>query len=260
MVEATVVIPLYTTNLNVRELGALKQVQKVLGRHPVTIVKPQSLNNSEVESIAPHLNYISFPDFFFKGIEGYNKLMLSAEFYMAFEKSRYILIYQLDAWVFEDRLMEWCSKGYDYIGAPWIRRKVYDWPFVRQYMQLKSFYKKVLGQPDKQMLYNRSGNGGFSLRRVSTHFQAADECIGIIGEFTSKRRYHMYNEDVFWSVIVNKHCDFKFSYPGYREALEFSFDKHPAYCFDLNGKKLPFGCHGWSKKEMYPFWKDIINL
>lgn len=28
------------------------------------------------------------------------------------------MIYQLDAWVFNDELSSWCSLGYDYIGAP----------------------------------------------------------------------------------------------------------------------------------------------
>ena len=31
-----------------------------------------------------------------------------------------MLIYQLDAYVFKDELLNWANKGYDYIGAPWL--------------------------------------------------------------------------------------------------------------------------------------------
>ncbi|MDY4733016.1 MAG: DUF5672 family protein, partial [Sodaliphilus sp.] len=49
-----------------------------------------------------------------------------------------------------------------------------------------------------------------------------------------------------------------FKYPDYLEAMKFSFDKHPAYCYKKNGNQLPFGCHGWNKKRMIKFWKKII--
>ena len=32
-----------------------------------------------------------------------------------------MLIYQLDAFVFQDDLAYWCQQNYDYIGAPWLR-------------------------------------------------------------------------------------------------------------------------------------------
>ena len=52
----------------------------------------------------------------------YNRLMMSEQFYRAFEGYEYILIYQLDCLVFSNALEEWCRKGYDYIGAPWFER------------------------------------------------------------------------------------------------------------------------------------------
>ena len=42
--------------------------------------------------------------------------MVSPLFYLNFKKYRYLLIYQLDALVFRDELLEWCSKEIDYIG------------------------------------------------------------------------------------------------------------------------------------------------
>jgi hypothetical protein len=186
--------------------------------------------------------------------------MLSEIFYKSFTDYQYILIHQLDAFVFEDQLKLWISKDYDYIGAPWIKRAVYDLPIIKQLMSLESLLKETLNLPDRQKLFNKVGNGGLSLRKVSSHYNATIECRNIIADFNKKRRYHLYNEDVFWSVMVNKYLKNKFSYPGHIEALSFSFDKHPSYCYQLNNNKLPFGCHGWSKKKMLPFWEKIILL
>lgn len=54
--------------------------------------------------------------------------MLTKEFYLRFRQWEYLLIYQLDAYVFQDELMDWCNKGYDYIGAPFLKlNREVDW-------------------------------------------------------------------------------------------------------------------------------------
>ncbi|MDD2418972.1 MAG: DUF5672 family protein [Bacteroidales bacterium] len=258
MNTVAIIIPVYTTTLSEHEKNSLLQLGKVLGHFPLFVVKPESLDAGFLLKMLPEISFKSFPDKFFNGIKGYNKLMLSPLFYQEFKQYNYILIHQLDAWIFKDNLEYWCSQGYDYIGAPWIKRDIYNKPIVKQYMQIIGKIKKTLSRPDKQILYNKCGNGGLSLRKVSSHLEASLQCNHIIQEFTSKKRFHMYNEDVFWSVIVNQYYQNKFKYPHYMVALGFSFDKYPAYCYKLNGNNLPFGCHGWSKKEMYPFWKNHI--
>lgn len=62
-----------------------------------------------------------FNEQYFDSRKSYNELMLSVDFYRSFREYQYMLIYQLDAFVFEDQLEYWCNKGYDYIGAPWIK-------------------------------------------------------------------------------------------------------------------------------------------
>ncbi|MCK5681152.1 hypothetical protein KAI46_10130 [bacterium] len=52
--------------------------------------------------------------------EAYNKLLVFPGFWDAFPSFEYMLIAQLDAFVFRDNLDEWCRKGYAYIGAPWL--------------------------------------------------------------------------------------------------------------------------------------------
>ncbi len=258
MKEVTIVIPVYTDNLSEYEIISLKRVCEILHKYPIVFVKPQSLEEIKLAALAPQASFQSFPNEYFNGIKAYNRLMLSPEFYHAFLESKYILIYQLDCYVFTNTLEQWCNKDYDYIGAPWIKRRVYEMPVIKQYMAFLRALNKSLNKPDRQNLYNKVGNGGLSLRKVVTHYSAAIECKAVIEEFNSKKRYHMYNEDVFWSVLINNYLKIPFRYPSHLEALEFSFDKHPKYCYKLNNYKLPFGCHGWSKKEMLPFWKNII--
>ena len=57
----------------------------------------------------------------------------------------------------------------------------------------------------------------------------------------------------FWALVPDV-----FRYPDWKEALGFSFDTNPAYCWRLTGGRLPMGCHSWSKPRMYRFWRRII--
>ena len=59
---------------------------------------------------------------------------------------KYILIYQLDAWVFSDQLDFWIEQGYDFIGAP----------------LFEGFHK------GNSINFVRGLNGGLSLRSIQT--------------------------------------------------------------------------------------------
>jgi hypothetical protein len=253
--KVAIIIPIYKTELSAMEMMSLIQVYKVLKDHPIIIIKPEALDLSAIQKQFPALQEKSFDNSFFTGITGYNRLMLSAEFYHCFLDYDYILIYQLDAYVFRDELLEWCAKGYDYIGAPWIEKPVYRLPLIATYMQWRHNRLLKHGKNSAQSLYNKVGNGGFSLRKVKSYYHTTTNDSGTISFFISQENNHFYNEDVFWATQVP---DFK--YPDVEEALRFSFDKYPKYCYKLTGNKLPFGCHAWYKRKMRKFWKYVINF
>ena len=256
MERVQVVIPVYQNQLSESEYRSLRQACKVLNRYTLVIVKPESLDVSNLKEIYPSFEVESFPDEYFKGISGYNRLMLSELFYSRFaERTEYLLIYQLDAYVFRDELEDWCRKGYDYVGAPWMRRPVYDRLPVSVWMRLSRWYSHARKKPSRQDLYDKVGNGGLSLRHVARHLEAVRKYAKRIAYFLSYTGNHFYNEDVFWATEVPE-----FHYPKASEALLFSFDKHPAYCFRLTGHRLPFGCHAWYKRKMRAFWKPIIHF
>jgi hypothetical protein len=57
---------------------------------------------------------------FLKMFLTYSQLLMSKEFYELFIEYDYIIIYQLDCFVFKDSLENWLYTGFDYIGAPWV--------------------------------------------------------------------------------------------------------------------------------------------
>lgn len=253
-IKTAVVIPVYRNRLSELERRSLAQAYSVLNAYPLIIVKPESLDLTEIKNEFPLFSFVSFDDSCFQSIAQYNRLMLSARFYGQFREYDYILIYQTDAFVFRDELDMWAKKGYDYTGAPWLKRKVYDYPVVSQLFALGKLFRRQ-GEPSKQDLYNKTGNGGFSLRKVESHYHACVKYAERIAEYLSHPGNHLYNEDVFWATEVPG-----FKYPDAMEALHFSFDKYPRYSFRLTKGDLPFGCHGWYKRKMKRFWQPIIGF
>lgn len=256
MEKVAVVIPAYKTELSVTDRISLQAVARNLGSYPVILVVPKDIDVANIKEILPNAEIESFNNDYFAGIAGYNRLMMSEEFYSRFSNYGYILVYQLDAYVFSDQLREWCDKGYDYIGAPWLVRPIYKYFPLNVGSRIKHGLRKFLGKPDLTVTNWAVGNGGFSLRRVESHLRAVKQLSDVVDRYL-KVRHHIFNEDVFFSVEV-KRAGLGFKYPSWKEALKFAFDKYPKLCYKLNGYELPFGCHAWTKRKMRKFWMPII--
>ena len=122
--NAVVLIPVYKTEPSANEKRSLRQALKVLSFHDIRFVCPKGLDMSSYDKIVSYaLPKERFAKKFFDGIQGYNLLMTDVSFYRHFSEYEYMLIYQLDAWVFSDQLAQWCAKGYDCVAAPWLRRR-----------------------------------------------------------------------------------------------------------------------------------------
>ena len=245
----TIIIPIYKIDLSLTEQISLNQCIKILGNHSIVFVQPESLDTSSI-NFEGRISSEKFPDHYFKSVFGYNRLMLTASFYERFSHSKFILIYQLDAYVFKDELLYWCSKDYDYIGAPWIATP-------------NKGFKKVLSLFDSKKKKARSeifykvGNGGFSLRKVSTHISNSKKMKSVIEQNLSRSKDDFrIMEDVFWSSIPEH--DSSFLIPDYKEGLQFAFDRKPELALKLNNNKLPFGCHGFEKPKVRAFWNRMM--
>lgn len=280
--EVIVIIPTYKKydKLTLDEKKSLNQCYKILKNYQICLVHPFNLEiNSYKKTLNTELKYellnTPFESKYFNDITGYNDFMLSINFYTSFKEYKYILIYQLDCWVFKDELSHWCSLNYDYIGAP----------------IFKNFGTYELGNKIDVI-----GNGGFSLRKINKFLEVLTwkgKILGIshyLKEFKQKRNlksifkilinglgYHnnvpyllslykrnLINEDVFFSYNFQSGANIEIHVPEVSAAIKFSFDRSPQYLYDLNQKQLPFGCHGWNRQDnIYSikdklFWENFI--
>lgn len=258
--SVAVAVPIYRAELAADELQSLRHLDAHLERHDRFFVAPSSLRPRH-----PGFEVLPFPDACFTSIESYSRLLLSTSFYRAFAAYRYVLVHQLDALVFSDRLATWCEAGYDYLGAPWLID-----PEV----------------PEKG--FSRVGNGGLSLRRVDAclrvlesrrHVDGGPSLVRVLtaplpdlprhrllkrvrvlreARLGARAYAGLYtlNEDHFWA---DRAALFD---PGFRVApvdvaLGFSFERAPRYCCERNGGRLPFGCHAWSRWDR-AFWEPHL--
>lgn len=285
--RSAVVIPVYKpfNDLTATELLSLKSTCKYLHQYPHVLVGPENFQWNEYlsffHSFKVRVITLSFDGFFFNNIEGYNRLLISSIFYKKFKSFKYILVFQLDAYVFSDELQLWCDKGYDYIGAPWFEG----------YDIVKS--NKIIGV----------GNGGFSLRNVKDSIKLLKKLRllealepyknfnwkGIVPRLNSiirrvygakkrpcdfERNFNLY-EDIFWckaaplrlnsfscnSAILQLMATIflkdTFKIAPIEDAVKFSFETNPREMFKMNNEQLPFGCHAWEKYDP-EFWKKFI--
>lgn len=261
-----VLIPVYQQQLSAYEAISLEQGVKVLGNYPVILVKPSSLDVSYITEKFPQLQTENFDDRYFKSTLTYNRLLLSEEFYARFTAHEYMLIYQLDAFVFRDELAYWCSLGYDYIGAPWrieidfdSRLKEQIWKLKKQIAIWFDLKEELYGKyGPKEIIVKRSvGNGGFSLRKTQKLLSLLPENRKKIEEYLALASTHpAYNEDMFWCIELNRYFP-KLRIPDWRTALKFAVEHMPEKAYQLN-KGLPFGCHAWDIYET-EFWKKHIR-
>jgi hypothetical protein len=69
--------------------------------------------------------------------------------------------------------------------------------------------------------------------------------------------YDAINEDVVWARAFASAGKL----PSAGEAARFSFEDYCDYLYELSGRELPFGCHGWTDYSRYQlFWKQFIKI
>ncbi len=232
--KVAIVIPVYKEQLDPYEQISLSRCRDVFKGYEIILVFPQDINTQEYKNQNIFTKYISLKPKYFKNTSTYSRLMITPYFYKQFIEYEYILIYQLDTFVFENNLEKWCNMNIDYVGAPWIESA---W--------IKSLQKKI-SWIDK-FIYP-VGNGGLSLRKVKTFFYGSIYLYPIALFWKGK-----WHEDFFWSSVAKRLIP-GFKIPDVKTALNFAFEEHPEKLFILNNKKLPFGCHAWEKFNL-AFWE-----
>jgi hypothetical protein len=245
MEEAVIVIPVYKPVMSKYELISFNQCNKILPSYKKIIVAPEGLDTSNYQDTINKV--VRFDRFYFESLKHYNKLLLSEKFYKEFTDYEYILIYQLDAFVFSDQLKYWCEKKYDYIGAAWIN----DYFRIFINIILKINLKTAFWVLFKKNFWNCVGNGGFSLRRIHTFLEHFKDKSCTAGDWNA-------NEDYYWTFFA-KTNNKSLNVAKPKEAMQFSIELAPKYCLKKNKYKLPFGLHAWERYNINvwgPYFKD----
>ncbi len=253
--DCIVIIPVYKP-LDEAERAVVRQAVAMTEGFAVRFAAPRSLVFDDSFAGFEDLAAERFEDEFFKGIRGYNWLMLCPEFYERFRGFKYILIHQTDAYIFKPELQQWCDHGWDYIGAPWYSEKKmprYEfWQKMFRRYRFLSSCKPVL----RQVRYNNPGNGGLSLRKTESFLSVLEAAPPKLLDRHRSDVSSICNEDVFWGVQAPAIIP-DFMVPDWREAMRFSIERHPSRSFEVIGGTLPFGCHAFRKMEP-DFWKAFI--
>lgn len=259
--DIAVVIPIYLPSLSNSERISLEQCLKLLSSYSIVVIKPESLDLDDIINFYGLTHIEAFPDKHFVSLRAYNKLVLSEEFYRSFQHYTYMLIYQLDAYVFKDELLNWANKGYDYIGAPWLPWKKRHLSVIGRYrlycqrLFCRLFDEKTF-KTDKYYAY-QVGNGGFSLRRISKMLEITTHYKTKISKLLDDDA-PFYPEDVLLLYELTDR-NFHLEKPCFKEALQFAMEENPKWAYCYNGNQLPFGCHAWCHKDYYPFWSTFIK-
>lgn len=272
--EPIVVIIAYSPNPSDLEIASFKQCLRILNTHSISIACPASLDTKIYREISAkyeiRLSFEYFEDSWFKSVSSYNSLMLNPEFYRRYTAYEYLLLYQLDAWVFADQLNYWCELGYDYIGAPWFT--------------------------DGGELLPVSGNGGFSLRRVRSfltiltqrfafntfslifprenylQFYGLETPVSIYerfkksvyllrllrAKFFPKLHFHWYKEHEDYAFAQAFELSARYRAAPSCKAMYFSFERFPEKLYSLTGGILPFGAHAVARYTP-EFWAQWIS-
>jgi hypothetical protein len=216
-------------------LLSLEIVKAIISNHALCVAMPEHL------SFDPSpIQAVRLPCEYFSSVNAYGALMVSKDFYKLFGGFDYILIYQLDCFVFADQVAQFCALGCDYIAPLILGRSDGFWPSS-----------------------DIVGVGGFSLRKVSPFIRVLEliEQPSFSAEASSLASRIERNgaEDMFWSLAAPVIAP-GFSVASPETALAFGFEGDPRKSYFRARRQKPFGCHHWNKLSFFLWYLPWIPL
>lgn len=258
--KVVIIVPTHKPTLSSDDEISLLHLKKYLDKYDTFFIIPKRISSKAFESRGYSVKRVD--NDFFGTIRKYSNLLLTKNFYETFKDYDFMLVYQLDALVFSNKIESWVNYGYDFIAAPWFR------PII-------GFLSHKKGCPSS------GGNGGFSLRNIQKSLKVLDivnksatrtsENLFIrrlwfliailLGKshkiwLNAKALDYPFYEDGFWALEAPKYLP-EYKVAPFKVALQFAFERFPKKCFKLNNYKLPFGTHAWKRYDQ-DFWKKYL--
>ncbi len=273
-----VVVPIYRTELNSFERISLQRTFSVLADHPISLLIPQSRKariQLMVEELLPpgtEIEWHAVADECLESHHSYNQLMLEEHFYQHYCEHSHLLICQLDAYVFEDQLLEWCHQPYDYIGAPLYLPNAPHGPeglfcvgvggfsLRRIQLVLKLLHENPVVFRSREFFevmkpFNFKARALFLTRFMRCRFQNGCHLAASSNQLS---KWLGINEDAVYSKYLPRFAS-QFRIPNVETALQFCIDKHVKLDLAALGGALPFAAHAWwTTAENLAAWAPFI--
>lgn len=249
MKKCVIIVPIYKYNLYDFEILSLKRIIDLYSNKDfcdifflcpeenINLDKIFIDNNIDIE----YYHYCCFPNFYFQSVHSYNELMCMRNFYKMFldMNYEYMLIYQLDAYIFDDQLEYWMNKDYDFLGGfmvnPFIQIDDYIQSYLYPHLD-KLFNTDEFTKNNNE--YKLLMNGGLSLRKIKTIYDFLVQTdLLLYVKHTVDNQFYL-AEDCIYSLLFGQNVlpsdSFKFAFSG---MANLSFQ------YMLNDWKYPFGIH-----------------
>ena len=276
--NCAVVIPHHRETFTQNEEVTLVNITSKLADWSIYLVVPDNLNLNNIymtlKRIGRNVRIIQIRHEYLSSWRNYNRFCINAEFYKLFNAYKYMLLCQLDVWIFKDTLQYWLDKNYDYIGAPWPSSKSKK-KILRIWDKLLSLLLVLRISQFNPEYVPVGGNGGLSLRNINAHIKILEDpmyrpnwnifvkCLfhyfirlrfvtlfififKFFGGIGNPKQFFVseeFNEDVYISSLLSLFQKaFKVAPP--RVSKHFAVESNIKY--ELSKMKaLPFGLHKW---------------
>jgi hypothetical protein len=264
-----VIIPVHKSQPSQYESVSLAACKQHLNRYDCFLIYPEGTDVSAYT--AQHNDLLLKPvnPQWLSSIEQYNKMKLDLSFYNLFSSYRYMLTYELDAYIFNDGLENTNALTFDFIGAPffegyWDAKA--DSPFVAgcnsgfSVRNIASCINALKGMEQYRLhwqLYKVLLKPIRRLRLLLNRLTRSKYEVFITGRFSFYFDDFYINEDVVWTEIIPQLFP-TFTVADPMSALKFSFEYNLEHSLQLNGGQLPLGCHAWYKH--LDFWAKYIQV
>ncbi|RAJ11202.1 hypothetical protein LX64_00811 [Chitinophaga skermanii] len=259
-----IIIPVHKPHLSPEDAAALQACAKHLKAYDTFLVFPKGMHTLAYLKIHPALKLQPVPPQWLASVADYNRMKMQPEFYQLFRDYKYMMTYELDAYIFSDQIALHKGYAYDFIGAPvfegYLEAKTGAGflPMLNSGFSIRNIHSclKVLPLLKKfQARWRLQKLLVSNFRFLQKHFLQTQLQLILNEHLKGYFRGTYFHEDVIWTAIVPKLFPF-FKVAPPTDAMQFSFEVNAAELLDMNHGQLPLGCHAWTK---FPkFWKDYI--
>lgn len=238
-----IIIPVYKETPGLLDKFSLESLSKNLkdfSEYEVYFIYPENLGTAQWKRYVDHDVILRpFSSDYFLSTLSYSNLLESYGFWNTFKEHEYALIYQTDGYCIGGNLKEYIDMNYDYIGAP------------------------IIAQNARWFNVPAVGNGGVSLRKISTMIEVTDPNGEFIEENKediakhNKMNSNMYSiyEDLYFAQLVPILWDFR--KPKFDIATSFAYDMNTDIVYEMTKHKLPLFIHAFDKNIR--FWQNILD-